>query len=110
MLRNLKLGGVILSLWCGGVQSSFAANAAGYEVVQQNGTCTGIVKDSTGETIIGASVLVKGTSNGTITGIDGDFSLRNVPQGSIIQISFVGYQTQEVKWTGTPLNIILKDD
>lgn len=110
MLRNLKLGGVILSLWCGGVQPSFAANAAGYEVVQQNGTCTGIVKDSTGETIIGASVLVKGTSNGTITGIDGDFSLRNVPQGSIIQISFVGYQTQEVRWTGTPLNIILKDD
>lgn len=110
MLRNLKLGGVILSLWCGGVQLSFAANAAGYEVVQQNGTCTGIVKDSTGETIIGASVLVKGTSNGTITGIDGDFSLRNVPQGSIIQISFVGYQTQEVKWTGIPLNIILKDD
>lgn len=101
---------MILSLWCGGVQLSFAANAAGYEVVQQNGTCTGIVKDSTGETIIGASVLVKGTSNGTITGIDGDFSLRNVPQGSIIQISFVGYQTQEVKWTGTSLNIILKDD
>lgn len=103
------MGGVILSLWCGW-QPSFAVNAAGTEVIQQHGTCTGIVKDSAGETIIGASVVVKETSNGTITGIDGDFSLKNVPLGSIIQISFVGYQAQEVKWTGTPLNIVLKED
>src|SRR3712207_838513 len=109
MLRFVKWGGVILSLWCGW-QPSFAVNAAGTEVIQQHGTCTGIVKDSAGETIIGASVVVKETSNGTITGIDGDFSLKNVPLGSIIQISFVGYQAQEVKWTGTPLNIVLKED
>lgn len=104
------MGGVILSLYCGGIQTSFAAGAAGTEVVQQNGTCSGTVKDGTGETIIGASVVVKGSSNGTITDIDGSFSLRNVRQGSIIQISFVGYQPQEVRWTGTPLNIILKED
>ena len=66
-------------------------------VTQQNGTCTGVVKDATGETIIGASVVVKGSTNGTITGIDGDFSLSNVPKGSTIVISFVGYQTQEIK-------------
>lgn len=110
MLKIFKLGGVILSLYCGGIQTSFAAGAAGTEVVQQNGTCSGTVKDGTGETIIGASVVVKGSSNGTITDIDGSFSLRNVRQGSIIQISFVGYQPQEVRWTGTPLNIILKED
>ncbi|MBR6433108.1 MAG: TonB-dependent receptor, partial [Bacteroides sp.] len=110
MLKIFKLGGVILSLYCGGIQTSFAAGAAGTEVVQQNGTCSGTVKDGTGETIIGASVVVKGSSNGTITDIDGSFSLRNVPRGSIIQISFVGYQPQEVRWTGTPLNIILKED
>lgn len=75
-----------------------------------NGTCTGVVKDATGETIIGASVVVKGSTNGTITGIDGDFSLSNVPKGSTIVISFVGYQTQEIKWTGVPLNVILSDD
>lgn len=83
---------------------------AAMEIAQQRSTCTGIVKDATGETIIGASVIVKGTTNGTITGIDGDFSLPNVEKGATIQVSFVGYVTQEMKWNGTPLNIILKDD
>lgn len=110
MLKIIKWGGVILSLYCGGIQTSFATGTTSLEVVQQNGTCSGTVKDGTGETIIGASVVVKGSSNGTITDIEGSFSLRNVAQGSIIQISFVGYQTQEVKWTGTPLSIILKED
>lgn len=45
-----------------------------------------------------------------LQGIDGDFSLSNVPKGSTIVISFVGYQTQEIKWTGVPLNVILSDD
>lgn len=80
------------------------------EIAQQRSTCTGVVKDGTGETVIGASVVVKGTTNGTITGIDGDFSLPNIEKGATIQISFVGYVTQEVKWNGTPLNILLKDD
>ena len=80
------------------------------KITQQSGTCTGVVKDATGETVIGASVVVKGTTNGTITGLDGDFSLSNVKKGDIIQISFVGYITQEVLWNGTPLNVILKDD
>lgn len=80
------------------------------KITQQDETCTGVVKDATGETVIGASVVVKGTTNGTITDFDGNFTLNNVKKGDIIQISFVGYQTQEVKYTGQPLNIILKDD
>ena len=79
-------------------------------VVQQGTTCKGVVKDAAGETIIGASVVAKGTTNGTITGINGDFSLNNVKTGDIIVVSFVGYQTQEIKFTGQSLNIILKDD
>ena len=79
-------------------------------VEQQTGLCKGIVKDGTGETVIGASVVVKGTTNGTITGIDGDFSLSGVPVGSTLVISYVGYTTQEVKYTGKPLNIVLKED
>jgi len=70
------------------------------KITQQSGTCTGVVKDATGETVIGASVVVKGTTNGTITGLDGDFSLSNVKKGDIIQISFVGYQTQEANVQG----------
>lgn len=80
------------------------------KITQQSGVCKGVVKDATGETIIGASVVVKGTTNGTITGIDGDFSLSNVKEGDIIVISFVGYQTQEVKWNGQSLNVTLLDD
>ena len=47
---------------------------------------------------------------GTTTGIDGDFSLNNVPVGSTIMVSFIGYQTQEVTWNGTPLTVVLKED
>ena len=78
--------------------------------MQQQSTCTGVVKDATGETVIGASVVVKGTTNGTITGLDGDFSLSGVKKGDIIQISFVGYKTQEIAWNGSPINITLQDD
>ncbi len=80
------------------------------EITQQSETCTGVVKDGTGETVIGASVIVKGTTNGTITDFDGNFTLTNVKNGDVIQISFVGYKTQEIKYVGQSLNIILKDD
>lgn len=60
--------------------------------------------------MIGASVVVKGTTNGTITGIDGDFALTNVAKGSTIQISYIGFVTQEVKFNGQALNIVLKED
>lgn len=76
-------------------------------VVQQGTTCKGVVKDAAGETIIGASVVAKGTTNGTITGINGDFSLNKVKTGDIIVVSFVGYDS-EIKFTGQSLNIILK--
>lgn len=86
------------------------SGVADVKITQQSGTCTGVVLDATGESVIGASVVVKGTTNGTITGIDGDFSLANVKQGDVIVISFVGYVTQEITWTGQPLNVVLKDD
>ena len=79
-------------------------------VVQQSETCTGVVLDETGETVIGAAVVVKGTTNGVVTGIDGDFALQNVKKGDIIQISYVGYITQEIKWDGKPMTITLKED
>lgn len=80
------------------------------EALQQDGACRGVVKDASGETVIGATVVVKGTTNGTIIGIDGDFVLSNVKKGDVIQISFVGYVSQEIKWNGTPLKVVLKED
>lgn len=79
-------------------------------IVQQNGECKGVVKDTNGESVIGASVVVKGTSAGSITDINGNFSIPNVDRGSTIEISFIGYQTVTVTWQGQPLNILLKED
>ncbi|EJX00185.1 TonB-dependent receptor plug domain protein [gut metagenome] len=94
----------------GAVYAAANPGVTDVKITQQNGNCTGVVVDAAGETIIGASVVVKGTTNGTITGLDGDFSLSGVKKGDIIQISFVGYQTIEVKWDGAPINVTLKDD
>lgn len=78
---------------------------------QQQITVTGNVKDEKGEPIIGANVIVKGTSVGSITNLEGDFSLANVQNGSIIEISFIGYLQQEVKVDGNkPINVFLKED
>ena len=71
-------------------------------------TVKGTVTDGTGETVIGANVVVKGTTNGTTTGLDGKFTL-HANEGDMIIISFIGYQPQEVK-AASILNVILKED
>jgi len=73
-------------------------------------TVKGNVKDATGEPVIGASVLVKGTTNGTITDFDGNFELPNVESDASIEITFVGYLPQTLKASSSPLNVILKED
>ena len=74
----------------------------------QSLTVTGVVKDNMGEAVIGANVLVKGTTNGTITDFDGNFTL-TANKGDIIVISFIGYQPQELP-AAANMNVILKDD
>ena len=113
MLKRLKSVSMMLFLMGASTGAAYAVASPGVtdlKITQQSGTCTGVVKDATGETVIGASVVVKGTTNGTITDFDGNFTLNDVKNGDVIQISFVGYITQEMKWNGTPLNVILKDD
>lgn len=111
MLKRIKTVSMmlLLSALAGGVTYAFPATA-GVNIVQQESKCTGTVKDKTGEPIIGASVLVKGTTNGTITDLDGNFNIPDVPQGAIIQISYIGYTTQEVKFNGQPINVELIED
>ncbi len=80
-------------------------------VAQQNSRkVAGVVKDAMGEPIIGANVVVKGTTNGVITGLDGDFQLE-VPQNGVLVISYIGYIPQEVSVAGkSTVNVLLKED
>lgn len=74
-------------------------------------TISGIIVDEKGEPVIGASVMVKGTSNGTITDVDGHYSLSNVPLNSTVNISYIGYKSVELKANDTTLaHITLKED
>ena len=66
---------------------------------QSNRRITGVVKDAIGEPIIGANIVEKGTTNGIITDINGNFSLM-VSENAILQISYIGYQTQEIPTKG----------
>ncbi|MGN0056732.1 MAG: SusC/RagA family TonB-linked outer membrane protein [Phocaeicola plebeius] len=114
MLKELKSVSMmlfLLSLSAGNVYAGTGGGSPlGVSGIRQNGSCVGVVKDSAGETVIGASVVVKGTTNGTITGIDGDFSLSNVKKGDVIVVSFVGFTTKEVVWNGQPLRVVLVED
>ncbi len=71
-------------------------------------TVNGVVQDTQGEPIIGANILVKGTSNGTITDLDGNFQL-TADADAILVFSFIGYQTQELP-AQPVMNVILRDD
>ena len=71
-------------------------------------TITGHVKDAAGEPVIGASVLINGTSNGTVTDLDGNFTV-NVQPGAPLTISYIGYQKQQVA-AANGMVVILKDD
>lgn len=111
--ERLKLVSAMLLLSgfsTGYVQAASHAAAVEMHSVQQDNACTGVVVDQNGETVIGASVVVKGTTNGTITGLDGDFSIPNVKKGDVIVVSYVGYMNSEIIWEGKPLKIALKED
>ena len=80
------------------------------EAAQQANKVTGIVKDANGEPVIGANVIVKGQSTGTITDIDGRFVL-DASKDAVLQITYIGYVSQEVKVSGKKeLNVVLKED
>ena len=70
----------------------------------------GVVKDPTGETVIGATVMQKGTNNGAVTDVDGNFTL-TVPSNATLTISYIGYATQEIAVNGkTEFSIVMEDD
>lgn len=84
---------------------------SGQLLFAQSRQVTGVVKDPAGETIIGASVLEKGTTNGTITDFDGNFSLNVSSDKAVLVISYVGYKTQEISIAGkNSLIVTLPED
>lgn len=80
-------------------------------VVQQARRVTGTVTDATGEAIIGANVLVVGTTNGTITDIDGNYSIEGVAANAVLQFSYLGYVNQEITvGSQSTINVTLRED
>ena len=114
MLKNFKPVGLLLLAGTLGIPGYVFADTVvampKTSISQQTGKVTGVVEDEFGP-VAGASVVVKGTTNGSITDMDGNFTLEGVKSGDIIQISFIGYSTQEIKYTGQPaLQVKLAED
>ena len=108
--RRILFSTVMASALLAGSPQTVFAEVNGVQTVMQTGTVKGQVVDANGEPIIGASVLVKGTTNGTITDFDGNFTLNNASKG-ILVVSYIGYKTQEVPVNEKNLmKIILKED
>ena len=80
-------------------------------VAQQSKSVSGVVADKSGEPIIGANVVVKGANVGSITDFDGAFKIENVPSAAILQISYIGFKTQEIPvGSKSSFNITLEED
>lgn len=77
---------------------------------QKTLTVSGVVKDTHGDPVVGASIVAKGTTNGTVTDMDGRYSLANVAEGQTLSYSFIGMKTQEVKAGKTTINVVLQED
>ena len=113
MSKRVQTVGMMMALMALPAASAYAAPTSAQNVVQnvqQDAECTGIVKDATGEPIIGVSVVVKGTTNGTVTDLDGNFKIANVKKGATLRFTYLGYNAQEVVYKGQPLNITLEED
>lgn len=108
--RKILFSSMLLTSFCLGVPLPTFAEVYGSMEVSQSVSVTGLVIDANGEPVIGANVMVKGTNNGTITDIDGKFTLNNA-KGTLV-VSFIGYKTQEVQINGNEknLNIVLRED
>lgn len=114
MLKRIKPVSMVLlaSTLCfsGNIYAASSAGNPNTDISQQNAKVTGVVEDALGP-VAGASVVIKGTTNGTMTDMDGNFTLDGVKKGDIIQISFIGYATQEIPYTGqASLSVHLEED
>jgi len=84
---------------------------AALSIAQQGRTVQGVVTDEYGEPVIGANVIVRGTTNGTITNYDGEYTLSNIQEDAVLVVSYIGYHSQEVRVDGKrTINVVLRED
>lgn len=107
---QVKLLALCSTLFLGGVSFAIPSMASVVNVDQQTGQCTGVVKDASGEPLIGATVVVKGQRGGTITDIDGRFVLSGVKKGSVLHITSIGFADKDVVWNDAPLSVVMAVD
>ena len=110
-MNFLKVAGISFLLLCTVPQLVVADTYEGMTVTttQQNGKVNGIITDPAGEPLIGVSIIVKGTANGTITNMDGKFSL-DAKKGETLEVSYIGYKTLTIKVSEAPLTLIMEED
>ena len=97
---------VALSLACG-APSILVDSQVGFTAVAQTMKATGVITDASGEPLIGATVMLKGTKRGVTTDVNGHFSI-DAPNGSTLIVSYVGMVTREIKVGGKPVNVTLE--
>ena len=104
LLKAAILAFVLVSM-----PQSIMAETNKSQAVEQAGSFRGTVVDQNGEPLIGVSILVKGSTTGTVTDFDGNFAL-DVAQGKTLEVSYVGYATQQIIVKGSEIKIVLKED
>ena len=114
MSKRVQTVGIMMALMAlpsGVIYASTSHAQTVAQNVQQDADCKGVVIDATGEPVIGASVVVKGnTGAGTVTDIDGNFTLKNVKKGETLRITSLGMTPVEVVYNGSNVKVTLKDD
>lgn len=104
------MGLALLLAFAGGTAPAWSAIEPTEALQAQQSSCQGVVKDLAGEPVIGASVVVKGQPSGAITDAEGRFTLAGAKSGDMLTVSYLGYQTEEVRYRGRQLQITLKED
>ena len=114
MSKRVQTVGMMMALVALPVGAAYASTSPAQTVaqnVQQDAECKGVVVDAMGEPVIGASVVVKGkTGVGTVTDIDGNFTLKNVKKGETLRVTSLGMTPVEVVFNGSNKKVTLKDD
>ncbi len=112
LTTKMKMMLLTLALSSAGLSYAGTENVAAVATVQQQATCKGVVLDSKGEPIIGASVttVVDGQKKGTISDLDGNFELSGIRPGTTLTVTYVGYKTQQIVWNGQGLTVRLTED